>query len=87
MSLASRKPIDTVQVAQHTNEASFRSDGLDRVTFLLLWCFVFTVPFEREIMVPGLGTISRVVGILLLPCATQLLLLAAGYTVFSLLTG
>ena len=79
MSLTSSQPINTVvSLAQRTEAVAFRCDGLDRITFFLLWCFVFTVPFEREFMVPGLGTISRIVGIVLLPCAT-LALIARGW--------
>lgn len=42
-------------------------DGLARLTFILLWCFIASVPFETSIMVPGLGTISRLIGMVLLP--------------------
>src|SRR5579884_3099375 len=56
-----------------THEVTSRHFGarspLDKLTFLLLWLFTFSVPFERVIMVPGIGTISRVLGLLLVPCA------------------
>lgn len=42
-------------------------DGLAKLTFILLWCFIASVPFETTLMIPGLGTISRVIGIVLLP--------------------
>lgn len=35
-----------------------------RLTFLALWLLVFTVPFESMIVIPGLGTINRLVGIM-----------------------
>ncbi len=33
-----------------------------RIGFALLWLFVFTIPIEKSIEIPGLGTISRGVG-------------------------
>jgi O-antigen ligase len=51
--------------------------GLDRCTFVLLWCFVFSVPFERALMAGDL-TVSRIVGFLLLPCAV-LAIIARGW--------
>lgn len=35
-----------------------------RLTFLALWLLVFTIPFESMIVIPGLGTINRLVGIM-----------------------
>jgi O-antigen ligase len=37
--------------------------GLTRVAFALLWLFIFTIPWENVIIIPGLGTIGRLVGI------------------------
>ncbi len=40
---------------------------LNDITFLLLWLFVFSVPFERVLMVPAVGTISKLIAAILLP--------------------
>jgi O-antigen ligase len=40
---------------------------LDDLTFVLLWAFVFSVPFERVVMVPGVGTVSKLIAALVLP--------------------
>jgi O-antigen ligase len=52
--------------------------GLDALTFALLWCFIFSVPFETSLMVPSLGTISRLFGIAVMPIAV-LAILARGW--------
>src|ERR1051326_3867725 len=35
-----------------------------RLAFALLWLFVFSMPIEKSIEIPGLGTITKVVGLL-----------------------
>lgn len=35
-----------------------------RVTWPLLWLLVFTIPWEKSLMVPGVGTITRLIGLL-----------------------
>lgn len=35
-----------------------------RLAFLLLWIFVFSIPIERSIQIPGLGTVSKLAGII-----------------------
>jgi len=40
----------------------------ERVAFVLLALFVFTIPFEKSVLIPGVGTIARLLGILAL-CA------------------
>lgn len=47
---------------------------LDRITAFLLWCFIFSVPFERVWMPSGIGTVSRLLGLILLPVAVTALL-------------
>jgi len=37
--------------------------GLSRVAFGLLWLFVFTIAWENLVMVPGVGTVGKLVGI------------------------
>ncbi len=37
-----------------------------KLTFLLLWLLVFTIPWEEALAIPGVGTISRIVGYSLL---------------------
>ncbi|MER3555717.1 MAG: hypothetical protein C4331_15630 [Meiothermus sp.] len=36
---------------------------MDRLAYYLLWLYVFTIPWENIITIPGLGTLSRLVGI------------------------
>jgi len=38
--------------------------GLSRVAFAFLWLFVFTIPWENVIIVPGIGTVGKLVGII-----------------------
>lgn len=33
-----------------------------RVAFALLWLFVFTIPWEKSVFLPGIGTLSRLLG-------------------------
>jgi len=35
---------------------------VERATWVLLWVFVVSIPLEKAIMVPGVGTISRLLG-------------------------
>ena len=37
--------------------------GLSRVAFGFLWLFVFTIPWENVIVVPGVGTVGKLVGV------------------------
>ena len=41
-----------------------RIDLLDRVAWSLVCLFVFSIPWEKSIQVPGTGTLSHLVGIL-----------------------
>ncbi|MDQ2775351.1 MAG: O-antigen ligase family protein [Acidobacteriota bacterium] len=52
--------------------------GLDKLTFVLLCCLIFSVPFETTFMMPGFGTISRLIGAILLPVGV-LAILARGW--------
>ena len=52
--------------------------GLEKLTFALLWSLVFSVPFETMVMVPGWGTISRLIAAVITPVAI-LALAARGY--------
>ena len=38
-----------------------------RIAFVLLWLFVFAIPVENVLVLPGVGTVSRLVGFLTLP--------------------
>jgi O-antigen ligase len=40
------------------------SSPVYRLGFALLWLFVFSIPMEKSIEIPGFGTISRLVGLL-----------------------
>jgi O-antigen ligase len=44
--------------------ASADSDALRRIAFYLLWCFVFAIPWENVLHVSGVGTISRLLGMI-----------------------
>jgi O-antigen ligase len=46
---------------------------LNRVAFVALWLLVFTVPWEKSVVLPGVGTVARLVGF----CALALGVLAA----------
>lgn len=37
---------------------------MSRAAFVLLWCFVYVVPWEEVVQLPGLGSLPRLVGIL-----------------------
>jgi O-antigen ligase len=37
---------------------------MSRVAFALLWCFVFVIPWEEIVRLPGLGSLPRLVGLL-----------------------
>jgi O-antigen ligase len=52
-----------------------RRTTLDSVAYVAIWCFVFSVPWEKTLIIPGLGSISRLLGVLVLPVG--LLALAA----------
>jgi O-antigen ligase len=41
-----------------------RLSGLSRLAFAFLWLMVFAVPWENALMVPGVGTIARLIGVL-----------------------
>jgi O-antigen ligase len=58
--------------------SSLNRTGLDALTFGLLWCFVFSVPFETSLMISGFGTISRLFGVAVMPVAI-LAMLARGW--------
>jgi O-antigen ligase len=47
-----------------------------RMAFVLLWLFVFAIPWENSVAFPGLGTASRLIGML----AAGFVLLAVLYT-------
>lgn len=38
------------------------TDAIERAAWVLLWVFVVSIPLEKAIMVPGVGTISRLLG-------------------------
>jgi O-antigen ligase len=37
---------------------------LDRLAYLLVWAFVFTIPWEKSVWVPAIGSIARFLGLL-----------------------
>lgn len=37
---------------------------MNRIAFALLWCFVFVIPWEEVVRLPGLGSLPRLVGML-----------------------
>lgn len=39
---------------------------LDRVSWRLLWVFVFSIPWEKSVLAPGVGTLARLLGLLAL---------------------
>lgn len=41
-----------------------RGGWLSKVTFASVWFFVFTIPWENSLVIPGMGTIGRVSGLL-----------------------
>jgi O-antigen ligase len=41
-----------------------RLSGLGKLAFAFLWLMVFAIPWENALMVPGVGTIARLIGIL-----------------------
>jgi O-antigen ligase len=41
-----------------------RHSGLDRLAFAFLWLMVFAIPWQNAVMVPGVGTIARLIGAL-----------------------
>ncbi|HLH40254.1 MAG TPA: O-antigen ligase family protein [Bryobacteraceae bacterium] len=43
-----------------------RSSFFSKLAFALLWIFVFSIPVEKTIEIPGLGTIGRLAGLLAL---------------------
>jgi O-antigen ligase len=45
-----------------------------RVAFVLLWLFVFTIPSEKSLEIPGVGSVSRLAGIVAFAGAAALLL-------------
>jgi O-antigen ligase len=57
---------------------SRRTKPLHSLAFLFLWLFVFTIPWENIIVLPTLGTISRVVGIVAFGIAA-IAVLASGW--------
>ncbi|MDQ6706513.1 MAG: O-antigen ligase family protein [Acidobacteriota bacterium] len=40
-----------------------RLSGFGRIAFAFLWLFVFTLPGEKVLEIPGIGTITRLVGL------------------------
>lgn len=46
-----------------------------KVAWPLLWALVFTIPWEKSLLVPGVGTITRLVGILAALSAAVVILL------------
>jgi O-antigen ligase len=50
-----------------------QSPLLNRIAFAALWLLVFTVPWEKSVVMPGIGTVSRLIG----ACAFALGLLSA----------
>ena len=51
-----------------------RATFLDRAAFALLCLFVFSIPWEKSIWVPGVGTLSHLLGILAFAAFAALLL-------------
>jgi O-antigen ligase len=43
--------------------AQRRKGGLQKIAFIALWLFIFTIPWENLIVLPGIGTAGRVAGI------------------------
>ena len=41
-----------------------RLSGLAKLAFAFLWLMVFAIPWENAVMVPGVGTIARLIGVL-----------------------
>jgi O-antigen ligase len=56
-----------------SSPATAQSPLLNRVAFVALWILVFTVPWEKSVVLPGVGTVARLVGV----CALALGVLAA----------
>lgn len=53
---------------RHSANTTISNDSiLERLTFALLWVFVFTVPFEKMLMLDAFGSISRLIGMILMP--------------------
>ena len=44
-----------------------QDSSLSKLGFALLWLFVFAVPMENVLVLPGIGTIGRLIGLLALP--------------------
>ncbi len=40
-----------------------RKGGLPKIAFISLWLFAFTIPWENIVVLPGIGTVGRFVGI------------------------
>jgi O-antigen ligase len=70
-----------------------------KVAFILLWFFVFSIPFENILVLPGIGTIARLMGMIAFPVGifailtdrqirppTPLLLLMVFFLIFGTLT-
>jgi O-antigen ligase len=41
-----------------------RLSGLSKLAFAFLWLMVFAIPWENALLVPGVGTIARLIGVL-----------------------
>ena len=41
---------------------------IERLAWVLVVVFVFTIPWEKSVLIPGIGTIARLVGLLALAC-------------------
>lgn len=46
------------------SEAGRREAWLQRMAFATLWVFIFTIPWDDSVMLPGIGTASRFAGLL-----------------------
>jgi O-antigen ligase len=50
-------------IASQADQPFHRERLLASIGFVLLYAFVFTMPLENSIMIPGFGTVGRVVGL------------------------
>lgn len=56
-----RTPYGAVEMVSVRHGDEMR--GLTRVAFGLLWSFVFTIPWENIVIIPGVGTVGKLIGI------------------------
>src|SRR5579871_6378877 len=48
---------------RNSSESALRGRILTSFAFFLLWLFVFSLPLENSIIVPGIGTAGRILGL------------------------